>query len=405
MSKLDELIQELCPDGVKFYSLDSVCEIRSGWGFPNAEQGRKEGQFPFFKVGDMNNDGNEMYMYTANNYISKDTVKKLKCNPAPKGTIIFPKIGAAIGTNKKRILITDSCYDNNIMGLIAGNNISPHFLFYIMHSVDLMSFTDSTGAVPSIRKSTLAKFTIPVPPLEVQREIVRILDNFTELAAELTAELAARKKQYEYYRDRLFELIEKLCPDGVITKPLGEFVNFLNGRAYKQSELLDSGKYKVLRVGNFYTNNKWYYSNLELDEDKYCDNGDLLYTWAATFGPQIWDGEKVIYHYHIWKLKFDESILNKKYLYYFLVKDIDDISKSLTQSTMPHVSMASMKKRMVSIPPLKVQREIVRILDNFTELTAELTAELAARKKQYEYYRDKLLTFKRAENQSEREAI
>ena len=203
MSKLDELIQELCPDGVKFYSLDSVCEIRSGWGFPNAEQGRKEGQFPFFKVGDMNNDGNEMYMYTANNYISKDTVKKLKCNPAPKGTIIFPKIGAAIGTNKKRILITDSCYDNNIMGLIAGNNISPHFLFYIMHSVDLMSFTDSTGAVPSIRKSTLAKFTIPVPPLEVQREIVRILDNFTELTAELAAELAARKKQYEYYRDKL----------------------------------------------------------------------------------------------------------------------------------------------------------------------------------------------------------
>lgn len=204
---------------------------------------------------------------------------------------------------------------------------------------------------------------------------------------------------------KLDELIQELCPDGVITKPLGEFVNFLNGRAYKQSELLDSGKYKVLRVGNFYTNNKWYYSNLELDEDKYCDNGDLLYTWAATFGPQIWDGEKVIYHYHIWKLKFDESILNKKYLYYFLVKDIDDISKSLTQSTMPHVSMASMKKRMVSIPPLEVQREIVRILDNFTELTAELTAELAARKKQYEYYRDKLLTFKRAENQSEREAI
>ncbi len=126
-----------------------------------------------------------------------------------------------------------------------------------------------------------------------------------------------------------------------------------------------------------------------MDEDKYCENGDLLYTWAATLGPQIWSGETVIFHYHIWKLVFDETVLNKRFLYYFLAKDIDDISKSLTKSTMPHVSMASMNKRLVPIPPMEVQSEIVRILDNFTELTAELTA----RQKQYNYYRNKLLTF------------
>ncbi len=203
MSRLDELIQELCPDGVTFQPLGNVCEIRSGWGFPNVEQGKVEGEFPFFKVGDMNNDGNEMFMYTANNYIDADVVKKLKCKPAPEGTIIFPKIGAAIGTNKKRILVKDSCYDNNVMGLIATLEINPRFLFYVMHSVNLMSFTDSAGAVPSIRKSTLEKYKIPVPPLEVQREIVRILDSFTLLTAELTAELTARKKQYEFYRDKL----------------------------------------------------------------------------------------------------------------------------------------------------------------------------------------------------------
>lgn len=196
---------------------------------------------------------------------------------------------------------------------------------------------------------------------------------------------------------KLEELIQELCPDGVNFKPLGNIVRFINGRAYKQSELLDEGKYKVLRVGNFYTNDKWYYSDLELDKDKYCENGDLLYTWAATLGPQIWVGERAIFHYHIWKLSFDENILDKRFLYHFLDKDIDDISKSLTKSTMPHISMSSMNKRLLPLPPLPVQREIVRILDNFTELTAELqeklTAELTARKKQYEYYRTQLLMF------------
>lgn len=191
---------------------------------------------------------------------------------------------------------------------------------------------------------------------------------------------------------RLEELIQEYCPDGVEYVELGNIVEFLNGRAYKQSELLDEGKYKVLRVGNFHTNDKWYYSNLELDKTKYCDNGDLLYTWAATLGPQIWNGGKVIYHYHIWKLIFDEKIISKRFLYHFLTMDTENISKSLTNSTMPHVSMANMKKRTVPVPPLPVQQEIVRILDSFTELTAELQAELQARKKQYEYYRDELLT-------------
>ena len=167
----------------------------------------------------------------------------------------------------------------------------------------------------------------------------------------------------------------------------------MNGRAFKQQELLSDGKYRVLRVGNFHTNDMWYYSNLELEEDKYCECGDLLYTWAATLGPEIWKGKKVIYHYHIWKLKFDERVVDKQYLYHYLKMDTDNISKSLTNSTMPHVSMTSMNKRIVALPPLEVQREIVRILDNFTNLTAELTAELTARKMQYSYYRDNLLSF------------
>ncbi|WP_241234542.1 restriction endonuclease subunit S, partial [Enterococcus faecalis] len=83
---------------------------------------------------------------------------------------------------------------------------------------------------------------------------------------------------------------------------MGDSVRFINGRAYKQKELLDTGKYRVLRVGNFNTNDRWYYSDLELPEEKYANKGDLLYLWATSFGPEIWDNERVIYHYHIWKL-------------------------------------------------------------------------------------------------------
>lgn len=191
----------------------------------------------------------------------------------------------------------------------------------------------------------------------------------------------------------LDKMITDICPNGIEYKKMSDMVKFLNGRAYKQSELLDSGKYKVLRVGNLYTNDKWYYSNLELDQEKYCDYGDLIYAWAATLGPEIWTGEKVIFHYHIWKLVFDERVLNKRFLYHFLKMDVDNISKSLTKSTMPHISMTSMNKRLIPVPPMKVQCEIARILDNFTEYTAMLKTELAARKRQYEYYRDKVLDF------------
>ena len=190
-------------------------------------------------------------------------------------------------------------------------------------------------------------------------------------------------------------LIKKLCPDGIPVKKLGEVVKFLNGRAYK-NELLDEGKYPVLRVGNFFTSEKWYYSDLELDEDKYCEKGDLLYAWAASLGPMIWSGEKVIFHYHIWKLIFDESILNKQYLYHFLKNDVDEIYNSLTHSTMPHVSMANMKERLISVPPIEVQLEIVSILDELdmyeSSLMDKLEEEKRLRKEQFDAYAIRLLT-------------
>ena len=138
-----------------------------------------------------------------------------------------------------------------------------------------------------------------------------------------------------------------------------DVIEFINGRAYKKEELLEKGKYKVLRVGNFFTNDSWYYSNLELPDDKYCYNGDLLYAWSASFGPQIWNGDKTIFHYHIWNVKYNAKILFREYLYYFLLADKAKIKGSTTGSTMIHVSMENMKPRFLPIPPLEEQKRIV----------------------------------------------
>jgi type I restriction enzyme, S subunit len=140
---------------------------------------------------------------------------------------------------------------------------------------------------------------------------------------------------------------------------MGNVIDFINGRAYKKEELKDEGKYKVLRVGNFFTNNSWYYSDMELEDSKYCNNGDLLYAWSASFGPKIWDGDKTIFHYHIWKIDFDSQIFYRDYLYWFLLQDVTIIKKSTTGSTMVHVSMENMRPRLIPIPPFVEQKRIV----------------------------------------------
>ena len=138
-----------------------------------------------------------------------------------------------------------------------------------------------------------------------------------------------------------------------------DVITFVNGRAYKKEELLTQGKYKVLRVGNFFTNNHWYYSDLELPEDKYCYNGDLLYAWSASFGPQIWEGDKTIFHYHIWNVKYNTRVLFREFLYYFFLFDKTQVKASTTGSTMIHVSMENMKPRLIPIPPVEEQKRIV----------------------------------------------
>lgn len=166
--------------GWKLKTLGEVCKVVSGTGFPKQYQGQSEGDFPFFKVGDMNSDGNEVNLTVANNYISDAIRQELGAKALPQNTIVFPKIGGAISTNKKRRISVPSCVDNNVMGLVPKSPIiDPDYLFAWMISIDIYEFSNK-AALPSIKKTTVEDWPIPLPPLDEQKRIVSILDQAFE---------------------------------------------------------------------------------------------------------------------------------------------------------------------------------------------------------------------------------
>jgi type I restriction enzyme S subunit len=142
---------------------------------------------------------------------------------------------------------------------------------------------------------------------------------------------------------------------------LGEILTLVNGRAYKQSELLESGT-PVLRIQNLNGGDRWYYSNLTLPDDKYCEKGDLLFAWSATFGPYVWSGSRAIYHYHIWKV-IPSSHLDKNYAFYLLRSITERVKASGRGISMVHMTKAGMEAWEVDLPPLDEQRRIAAILD------------------------------------------
>lgn len=164
---------------------------------------------------------------------------------------------------------------------------------------------------------------------------------------------------------------------------LSDVCTLINGRAYKQDELLSKGKYKILRVGNFFTNDSWYFSDMELDPNKYAYKGDLLYAWSASFGPRFWIGDKVIYHYHLWKICNLKGI-NQQYLYFFLDYDASLLQRDTQGGTMHHITKENMEKRFIPVPPLAEQRKIAEVLgvwDEAIEKQARLIEKLALRKR------------------------
>ena len=172
---------------------------------------------------------------------------------------------------------------------------------------------------------------------------------------------------------------------------LGDLCTFINGRAYLQPELQNSGKYKIVRVGNLSGgNNSWYYSDMELEPTKYCAKGDLLYAWACNFGPYIWKGDKTIYHYHIWKVINSEQI-DKMYLYYLLKFMTNSFMGCVHGSTMLHITKENMESMEVRIhASIEEQRRIATILNKLDckiELNRQINDNLEAMAKQlYDYW-------------------
>lgn len=200
-----------------------------------------------------------------------------------------------------------------------------------------------------------------------------LLKRIAEEKARLVAEGKIKEQKALSERDAESPAFE--LPAGWAWARLADVVNILNGRAYKKEELLDAGT-PVLRVGNLFTSNHWYYSTLTLEEDKYCNPGDLLFAWSASFGPFIWHGERSIYHYHIWKLDFyAKGQLSKHYLYNWLLEKTQEIKAAGHGVSMLHMTKDKMEKLVVPVPPLAEQDRIVAKVDELMALCDRLEAQ------------------------------
>lgn len=175
------------------------------------------------------------------------------------------------------------------------------------------------------------------------------------------------------------------------TAKLNELATLINGRAYLMPELQKQGKYRIVRVGNFTGKDEWYYSDMELAPEKYCEDGDLLFKWACTFGPEYWHGEKSIYHYHIWKVVVNDLLMDKDYLYYYLKLMTPKWLCATNGSTMVHLTKETMENEIVSFPSsLGIQKAVaatLRLLDDAIENNNSVCSDLeAAAKLLYDYW-------------------
>ncbi|MHA2633940.1 restriction endonuclease subunit S [Streptococcus agalactiae] len=248
------------------------------------------------------------------------------------------------------------------------------------------------GSQVNLNSEIVRNQVINLPSLPEQESIGQLFQTVDQLLQLQDQKLATLKAQKQTFLRKMFPAQGQKVPEIRLQgfdgeweeKKLGEAVTFLNGRAYKQNELLKSGKYKVVRVGNFNTNETWYYSNLELDQDKYANNGDLLYLWATNFGPKFWYGEKIIYHYYIWKLNIkNNKSLDKNFLFTWLYFDKEKIKQNTNGTTMVHVTKSMIEERLFLFPSLSEQEAIgdfFQTLDQQMSQTEEKLTELKALK-------------------------
>ena len=269
--------------------------------------------------------------------------------------------------------------------------IKNRFLFHLLLFFENKIYKLATGAGPrpNLSAEQIKSFKVPLPPLKKQAKIAAVLDKFTELTEELTEELTAREAQYEYYRDMLLSedyLNKILSKKNLIKKQLNEIAKLKRGKRLVRKELEKEGKYPVFQ--NSLTP-LGYYNRKNNDGGKTCiisagSAGEIFYQkkdfWAA-------DDVFVI---------VSDSVLNK-YLYYYLINKQNLIKTNIRKGTISRLPKEVLENLEILIPPIEIQNEIVNILDNFETLVNDirqgLPREIELRQKQYEYYREKLLTF------------
>ena len=268
-----------------------------------------------------------------------------------------------------------SYFTEHAVAVKANHLNNTTFLYYLFGTLDLGQYSGQS-AQPGLAVSNLVEVEAMVPDKAEQKKISRVfktVDSLITLHQRKYDKLCVLKKSM---LDKMFPKGGSLYPEirfAGFTDPweqrkLGEVAHFINGRAYSQNELLSSGKYPVLRVGNFYTNDSWYYSNLELEDKNYAYEGDLLYTWSATFGPHIWHGNKVIYHYHIWKVQL-EAALEKLFAFQLLERDKERILSDKNGSTMVHITKTGIENTSVLMPcSVEEQRRIGAFFDRLDSL-------------------------------------
>ena len=393
MSEISDMIQRLCPDGVEYRKIKEIAEV--GTGRSDRKDAIEDGSYPFYVR-------------------SKDVLKKNSFEFDEEAIIIPGEggIGEIFHYANGKYALHQRAYRIHF----TTNIITKFAYYYFSNSFKAFIFQKAVNAtVTSIRKPMIEDFEIPVPPLEVQRKIVEVLDNFSELTAELEAELSAeleaRQKQYEYYRDNLLNFNRGQVASDVKWMKMSEVFEIRNGYTPSKAkpEFWESGTIPWFRMEDIRQNGRILSDSiLHITSEGVKGKGlfkanSFILATTATIGEHALIIADSLANQRFTNLTICKSLENEltiKYVFYYLFV-VDEWCKANTNvSGFASVDMAKFKNLLFPIPPLAEQERIVSILDRFealtTDLTAGLPAEIKARQQQYEYYRDQLLTFKRA---------
>ena len=373
MTYIDEMIKDLCPDGVEWKELGEVCEVNKGKQL-NKTLLTADGEYPAYNGGKTYSGRTDSYNVEAN-------------------TIIVSQGGASAGfVNfvESRFWANAHCYYLLPDMAVVDNRYLYHFLK--MNQNYLMEFQHGAG-IPALKSDKLTKLKMPIPPLEIQNEIVKILDKFTEyvteLTAELTAELTERQKQYSFYRDKLLSFEDEVYQ--VEWKTLGEVaenLDYLRKPVTKGSR--SSGRYPYYGASGIVD----YVDDYIFDGDYLLvsEDGANLIARKTPIAFSVTGKSWINNHAHV--LKF-ESDIDRKYVSYYL--NHIDLTPYISGAAQPKLNQQNLNSIKLAYPKQEVRNRIVQVLDNFdavcNDLNIGLPKEIELRQKQYDYFREKLLTF------------